>query len=125
MEFTSPIPEITWPDGEREIACAEWCANCNAYTMTVIFRDGSAYRPLKKNVVSHLPHIHIPKEIIDAIINPKRNICTCGEDTWIWNRKESLCQNCDDREQDFEYGHYYRGYGTLPIETKYDEFGKI
>lgn len=46
-EYDSPVPEVTYPEGNHEIATTEWCDNCNALIMSVIFRESSAYRPTK------------------------------------------------------------------------------
>ncbi len=43
-EFDNPMPEVTYPEGIHEIACKEWCAECNQFTMNVIRRWSSAYR---------------------------------------------------------------------------------
>lgn len=43
-DFTTPIPDIVNPQGNLEIACVEWCAECNALAMSIIFRESSAYR---------------------------------------------------------------------------------
>ena len=43
-EFDNPIPEVTDPNGRYEIATSEWCAGCNAFTMSVLLRWASAYR---------------------------------------------------------------------------------
>lgn len=43
-EFTNPIPEVTVPEGDPEIACAEWCADCNRYAMNIIRRWATAYK---------------------------------------------------------------------------------
>lgn len=42
-EFTNPVPEVTDPGRDPEIACKEWCAECNAYTMNIIRRWSTAY----------------------------------------------------------------------------------
>lgn len=42
-EFTDPVPEVTTPSGNREIACVEWCPGCNTFVMNVIFRWNTAY----------------------------------------------------------------------------------
>ncbi len=46
-EFSNPIPEITEPEGHREVASAEWCADCNSFAMSIVFRNSSAYRKKK------------------------------------------------------------------------------
>lgn len=43
-EFTNPTPEVKEPGGRTEIACVGWCSDCNALTMSVLFREISAYR---------------------------------------------------------------------------------
>jgi len=43
QEFENPNPTICNPIGNPEIATSEWCAGCNKLTMTVVFRDASAY----------------------------------------------------------------------------------
>ncbi len=43
-EFDNPVPEITRPDGNPEIATSEWCADCNALIMTVVHRESTAYK---------------------------------------------------------------------------------
>lgn len=43
-EFSNPIPEVKNPDGIREVATVECCADCNALIMWVLYRDRSAYR---------------------------------------------------------------------------------
>ena len=45
-EFDNPVPEVTYPEGIHDIATKEWCADCNALTLTVLFRESSAYRKL-------------------------------------------------------------------------------
>ena len=42
-EFENPMPEITVSDGYKEIASVLYCASCNAFVMSVLFRDRSAY----------------------------------------------------------------------------------
>lgn len=42
-EFTNPVPEVTNPGLIRDIACKGWCAACNAFTMSVVYRWSSAY----------------------------------------------------------------------------------
>jgi len=42
-EFTNPVPEVTDPSGNKEIACVEWCSDCNALAMSILFRWSSAY----------------------------------------------------------------------------------
>lgn len=42
-EFENPIPPITNTKGVEEIATVRWCADCNALTMSVLYRGGSAY----------------------------------------------------------------------------------
>ncbi len=43
-KFDNPVPEITFPEGINEIACSEWCAECNQFAVSVLFRWSSAYR---------------------------------------------------------------------------------
>lgn len=43
-EFSNPVPEVTYPEGIHEIACDEWCADCNALAMSIVFRESSAYK---------------------------------------------------------------------------------
>lgn len=43
-KFDNPVPEVTYPEGYHEIACIEWCADCNALTVAVIFRGSTAYK---------------------------------------------------------------------------------
>lgn len=43
-EFDNPMPEVTYPEGINEIACREWCAECNQFAVTILFRWSSAYR---------------------------------------------------------------------------------
>ena len=43
-EYDEPIPEVTHPEGDREIASVHYCARCNTLIMTVLFRNNSAYR---------------------------------------------------------------------------------
>jgi len=43
-EFDNPVPEVTHPEDNREIASVECCADCNTLIMSVIFRGISAYR---------------------------------------------------------------------------------
>jgi len=45
--FTNPVPEVTDPTGNREIACKDWCSDCNCLVMSVIFREISAYRRVR------------------------------------------------------------------------------
>ena len=43
--YTCPDPPIV-SDGEvTEIATTDWCADCNAYVMTVLYRGRSAFGP--------------------------------------------------------------------------------
>ncbi len=42
--FENPVPPVTDPGGFNEIACKEWCPECNTLAMSVIFRESSAYR---------------------------------------------------------------------------------
>jgi len=43
-EFDDPVPEVTYPEGINEIVCREWCAECNRFAVSVLFRWSSAYR---------------------------------------------------------------------------------
>ncbi len=43
-EFDDPVPEVTYPEGINEVTCREWCAECNQFTVSVLFRWSSAYR---------------------------------------------------------------------------------
>lgn len=43
-EFDNPIPEVTYPEGINEIVCREWCAECNKFAVSVLFRWSSAFR---------------------------------------------------------------------------------
>lgn len=45
--FDDPVPEVTHSEGIHEIACVEWCAECNAFAMSIVFRESSAYRVAK------------------------------------------------------------------------------
>lgn len=42
-DFTNPVPPITNPDGDTEIACVEWCPDCNRFVMNIIRRWSTAY----------------------------------------------------------------------------------
>ena len=42
--FTNPVPEVTSPGSDPEIACKEWCAECNLFTMNIIRRWSTAYK---------------------------------------------------------------------------------
>lgn len=42
-EFDNPVPEVTYPKGSHEVACAEWCADCNAFVMNIVYREFTAY----------------------------------------------------------------------------------
>jgi len=54
----NPVPEVTHPEGNYEIATEEWCADCNALTMSVVFRGISAYRLEKLKDPLKGGHIH-------------------------------------------------------------------
>ena len=124
QEFDNPVPEVIFPSGIKEIACAEWCSACNAYGMSILFRDTSAYRPRRKGKHT-LSKISVPKEVVDAIVSPRpRHLCACGAEAWVWNGEKSVCWNCAERDRDFEFGYYYHNNRTLPLETKYDKFGQ-
>lgn len=43
-EFENPVPPVVNPEGGREIATSEFCADCNKLIMSVVFRDATAYR---------------------------------------------------------------------------------
>lgn len=43
-EFDNSVPEVTYPKGIHEIATSEWCAECNVFTMSIVFRESSAYK---------------------------------------------------------------------------------
>lgn len=43
-EFDNPVPEVTHPEGFHEIMCAEWCAECNKFAVSILGRWNSAYR---------------------------------------------------------------------------------
>lgn len=43
-EFDNPVPEVTYPEGINEIVCDEWCAECNKFAVSILFRWSSAYR---------------------------------------------------------------------------------
>ncbi len=42
-KYKSPFPLAQNVGGFLEIATKEWCANCNAFVMHIIYRDRSAY----------------------------------------------------------------------------------
>lgn len=42
--FVNPVPPVTVPSGDHEIACEDWCAKCNAFTMSIIRRWSTAYK---------------------------------------------------------------------------------
>ncbi len=44
VEFDDPVPENSIPSGNTDIASAEWCADCNTFVMSVVFRESSVYR---------------------------------------------------------------------------------
>lgn len=47
-EFKERVIEETNPGGNPEIACDDWCPDCNRLAMSVVFREMSAYyRPGK------------------------------------------------------------------------------
>lgn len=48
-EFDNPVPEVTNPAGNTEIACNGWCPACNAFAMAIAFRFSSAYLPESGN----------------------------------------------------------------------------
>lgn len=50
--FDNPVPDVTYPEGNPEIACSEWCSDCNTLAMSVVFRESSSYRrkPLRDPV---------------------------------------------------------------------------
>ena len=50
-EFSDPVPEVSVPEDNTEIACSEWCAGCNAFVMSIVFRESSAYRKGKGELV--------------------------------------------------------------------------
>lgn len=54
QEFDNPVPEVTHSEGSHEIACEEWCPDCNILAMSVIFRGFSAYRKEKGQLVDPL-----------------------------------------------------------------------
>lgn len=43
-DFENPVPSVTNADGNMEIACRDWCPDCNTLAMSIIFRESSAYR---------------------------------------------------------------------------------
>ena len=43
-DFETPYPEIVYPELDREIACVEWCPECNALVVNVVHRGSSAYK---------------------------------------------------------------------------------
>jgi len=45
--YTNPYPPTKNPGGVIEIATTEFCADCNAHVMHVLFRQNSAYRSPK------------------------------------------------------------------------------
>lgn len=42
-EYSNPYPVAEKIGGILEIATKEWCADCNALTMYILFRDRSAF----------------------------------------------------------------------------------
>lgn len=42
--FDNPTPGVIHPEGRLETATSEWCAACNAFVMSIVFRAISAYR---------------------------------------------------------------------------------
>lgn len=50
-EFTNPVPEVTNPGGDTEIACVEICADCNCFIMNIVRRSDCAYK---------VKHLHDP-----------------------------------------------------------------
>lgn len=120
-EFTNPVPEVHFPDGHKEIACIQWCSDCNSYAMSVEFRDSSAYRPLKKGILQPISIIP-PEEIIGAIIdNAKPKTCACGQEALVWDGQKSVCFDCDEKEKDYERGYAYNPQCTkiIPLVEKY------
>ena len=43
-EFTESEPPVAKPEGIREIATVEWCADCNAFAMYILYKGRLAYR---------------------------------------------------------------------------------
>lgn len=41
--YENPVPPVTDPKGNLEIATVEWCADCNALCMSLVHRGSSAY----------------------------------------------------------------------------------
>ena len=42
-EFEKSVPKVTNPKGVKEIATREYCAECNAFVMSILYRGNSAY----------------------------------------------------------------------------------
>ena len=125
-ELGNPPIEVNFPTGNREIACTEWCPACNAFIMSILFRDGSVYRPLQR-VGLHPPKINIAKEVIDAMSNPKSNSCACGKKAWVWNGEKAVCWECNEREVDYRRGYSFdtSGYRTVSLEDKYGKEDRL
>lgn len=49
--FTNPVPEVTVPGGDPEIACVEFCAECNVFVMNITRRWATAYAVDPKELV--------------------------------------------------------------------------
>jgi len=84
-EYNNPIPEVSNPEGIKEIATREWCSDCNALTMAVIFRRSSAYRiPLRK-----LPEksSQQPQKIVQGVCP------NCGSTLW-YQEGCVICHAC-------------------------------
>ena len=46
--YEDPVPEVIEHNGNKEIATSGWCANCNSFAMSIIYRESSAYRKKPK-----------------------------------------------------------------------------
>ena len=42
-KFDNPYPKIVNPERNTEIACINWCADCNRIAMSALLRQGGAY----------------------------------------------------------------------------------
>lgn len=43
-DFSDPVPSVTNPDGRNpEVACRDWCGDCNRIAMMAVHRTSSLY----------------------------------------------------------------------------------
>lgn len=81
-EFESSIPKVTEVKGVKEIMCSDWCAACNAYVLSIVYRGRSAYtlKPIPQDPIHDSPRMVEVGLIMEA---SRRRIAEVGMDKYV------------------------------------------